>query len=136
MKAVLSLALSIGLVASASVYAHHSFAMFDMAQELRLTGTVKEFQWTNPHSWIQLTVPTANGGSEEWSIETMSPGALKHLGWHPDSIKAGDKVVARIHPLRNGKKGGDLIALQGPTGEVLYGLPPMDPNSRPKPPPQ
>jgi Family of unknown function (DUF6152) len=126
-QVTLSALLAVGLGVCSGALAHHSFAMFDMTQTITLNATVKEFQWTNPHCWVQL-IATKDGATQDWSIETMSAGGLKALGWRSDSIKAGDKVVAKIHPLRNGQKGGDLIELTTPAGDVLRGLPATDPN--------
>lgn len=86
--------------------AHHSFAMFDQSKKLSLTGTVKEFQWTNPHAWIELMVPGANGKEERWSIELNSPNNLARQGFKRTSMKPGDKVTVVLRPLRDGKHGG------------------------------
>jgi hypothetical protein len=89
--------------------AHHSFASFDMIAEISITGTVKEYQWTNPHSWIQLMVPDKTGRPQEWSIEMSGTGLLLKSGWRPKTLKPGDKVTVLIHPRRDGRKGGSII---------------------------
>jgi hypothetical protein len=100
-------------------FAHHSFAMFDQAKEVTLVGTVKEFQWTNPHAFIQIEVSKA-GVSEVWAIELNSPNNLKRQGWKPTSLKVGDKVKLQANPLRDaGHKGGLFIAVTLPDGKVL-----------------
>lgn len=107
----------------APALAHHSFAMFDQKKVMTLNGTVHEFQWTNPHSWIELDVPQ-NGGTQRWSIELNSPNNLKRQGWARDSIKPGDKVTVRIAPLRSGQHGGLFLDVKLPDGKVLdSGLP-------------
>ena len=118
------IAVSLALPASA----HHSFAMFDSAKETTLEGTVKEFQWTNPHAWVQLLVAAPGGKTTEWSIECASPNALKRQGWRGTSIKAGDRVTAIIHPLKNGDPGGSLVILTLPDGSQLgrRGPPPKE----------
>ena len=83
--------------------AHHSFAMFDQQKEMTLTGTVKEFQWTNPHCYIQLMVPGNGGKQVEWSMEMGAPMYLYARGWRPRSIKPGDQITIKLNPLRNGK---------------------------------
>ena len=98
-------------LASAPALAHHSFAMFDNQKNVTLDGTVKEFQWTNPHSWIQLVVKDASGKEIEWSIEGGSPNGLSRSGWKRTSLKAGDKAVAVIHPLKDGTNGGSLVTV-------------------------
>ena len=99
--------------------AHHSGAMFDAQKTINLTGTVREFQWTNPHSWLQVVTPKAGGGTEEWSIEMASPNVLSHRGWKPTTVKVGDKVIVSIHPLKNGSLGGSFIDATLADGTVL-----------------
>ena len=109
-----------GVVAIARpALAHHSFAMFDSAKELTLVGTVKEFQWTNPHSWIQLNVPDAGGKVTEWSIEGGSPNGLARRGWKSTSLKPGDKVTIKTHPMKDGSAGGSLMTVTMADGKVL-----------------
>ena len=102
------------------VLAHHSFAMFDQAKEVRLVGTVKEFQWTNPHAFIHVEV--AQGDEKGiWDIELNSPNNLKRQGWKPNSVKPGDKVTLLANPLRDMSehRGGLFIAVTLPDGSVL-----------------
>src|SRR5688572_1870563 len=87
---------------------HHSFAMFDTRQEVTLTGTVREFQWTNPHGWLQVTVPRG-GSTVEYSIELGSPNSMSRRGWRRTTFKPGDKVTAVINPMRDGSPGGALV---------------------------
>jgi hypothetical protein len=111
----------------APVQAHHSFAMFDQQKSLVLKGTVKEFQWTNPHSWLQVDVPNNTGGQDEWSIELNSISGLHQAGWRPKTILPGDKVTVTVHPLRDGTKGASLVSAVLPNGSVLgsgQGAPP------------
>ena len=107
------------LLAAAPALAHHSFAMFDNQKDVTLQGTIKEFQWTNPHSWIQVLVPDASGKPVEWSIEGGSPNGLARQGWHSTSLKPGDKVQVAIHPMKNGSAGGSLIGVTLASGEKL-----------------
>src|SRR5262245_24799131 len=110
MKAPILSAVVLSALFTSLASAHHSFAMFDNQQEKTLTGTVKELQWTNPHIWIQMLVDDpATGAAVEWSIEGASPNNLARKGWSRTSIKAGDKVVIVIHPLKNGDHGGSLV---------------------------
>ncbi len=99
--------------------AHHSFAMFDMSQEKTVSGTVTDFQWTNPHSWIWLEVPTPSGVSEQWGVEGMSPNFLERRGWSKNTLKVGDKVTVVIHPVKNGGKGGSFVKVTLPDGKVM-----------------
>jgi hypothetical protein len=100
-------------------YAHHSFAMFDQSKQLSLKGTVKEFQWTNPHAFIRVEV-TEGGANEIWDVELNSPNNLKRQGWNSSSLKNGDKVNIVLNPLRDlSHKGGLFIAVTLPDGTVL-----------------
>ncbi len=109
----------LALLASASAFAHHSFAMFDQSKQLTLKGTVREFQWTNPHAWIHLDVPNQAGGLDSWQVELNSPNNLKRQGWKSTSLKAGDAVTLMLNPLKDGTKGGLFIAVTLPDGSVL-----------------
>jgi hypothetical protein len=99
--------------------AHHSFAMFDRTHDVVLKGTVREFQWTNPHSFIELAVVDPQGAVTAYSIEMNSPNNLTRQGWKSGSLKAGDKVLLTMNPLRDGSKGGLFLAVQLPDGTVL-----------------
>jgi hypothetical protein len=100
-------------------WAHHSFAMFDQSREMTLLGTVKEFQWTNPHSFIELSTANPDGSVDVWSVELNSPNNLKRQGWRSDSLQTGDKVTLVLNPLRDGRKGGLFIRVTRPDGRVL-----------------
>ena len=99
--------------------AHHSFAMFDQTQQVTLKGTVSEFQWTNPHAWIHLDVPNANGVKDTWQVELNSPNNLKRQGWKSTSVKPGDQVTLVLNPLKDGSKGGLFVSITLPDGSVL-----------------
>ncbi len=118
----------IALLTAATATAHHSAAMFDRDKQVSLNGTIVQFEWTNPHSWIQIDVPNENGGTDRWSVECNSPNNLVRMGWKSTSLKPGDKVTILIHPLRNGEKGGSFLSVTLPDGTVL-----MDPAYRAAP---
>jgi hypothetical protein len=100
-------------------FAHHSFAMFDAGKKVTLEGTIKEFQWTNPHSWIEIMVRNDQGQADQWSIEMSSPSALAKLGWLPKTLTPGMKVTATIHPLKDGTHGGQYMAVLLPDGKLM-----------------
>lgn len=102
--------------------AHHSFAMFDFQKNVTLVGSVKEFQWGNPHVFIDLLVPDA-GGPHTWSIELTSPSHLVRNGWKPTSLKTGDEVSIVIHPLRDGRNGGTYVSGAHADGSAVVGPP-------------
>jgi hypothetical protein len=110
---------TLAVLMAGAVPAHHSFAMFDQTKQLPLKGTVVEFQWTNPHAFIQLEVPEGQSAKQVWSIELNSPNNLKRQGWKSSSLKPGDNVTVIINPLRDGKKGGLFVAVTLPDGKVL-----------------
>ena len=99
--------------------AHHSPVMFDQSQPVTLTGTVREFQWTNPHSYIQLVVKNDQGLDEEWSLEMSASVYLYNLGWRPSSVKAGDTLTVTIAPLRKGGNGGLLLKAATADGKPI-----------------
>jgi hypothetical protein len=125
-------ALSLACVAVAMsaipAFAHHSFAMFDAEKKVTLDGTVKEFQWTNPHSWILMTVANAQGQPEQWAIEMGGPSGLARQGWVPKTLTPGMKVKTVIHPLRDGTAGGQFMAITLPDGSQM-GNPDGRPNA-------
>jgi hypothetical protein len=104
---------------STMAFGHHSFAMFEREKQITLNGAVKEFQWTNPHSWIVVTVPASNGKSEDWAIEGGSPLALSHNGWTRDTLKPGDHVTLVTKPLKNGDHGGSFVSITLSDGRTL-----------------
>jgi hypothetical protein len=107
------------LFVAVPVFAHHSFSMFDMQKEVVLKGEVREFQWTNPHIWVQVLVKGEDGKTVEWSIEGNSPSTLSRQGWSKRSVKAGDTVTITMHPLRDGTPGGSLVKIVLPDGTVV-----------------
>jgi hypothetical protein len=119
MKAI-SVVVLLALAGLEVAWGHHSFAMFDALHEKTLIGTIKEFQWTNPHTWVWLDIPGTNAAnSEEWGIEGMSPNFLGRRGWSRTTLKPGDKVTVIIHPLKDGSKGGSFLKVTLPDGSVL-----------------
>jgi Family of unknown function (DUF6152) len=108
-----------GSVLATTALAHHSFSMFDTSKEVVISGVVREVQWGNPHIWVVVTVPGADGSSTTWSFEGASPGSLIRVGWKPDAVAVGDKVVVTAHPLKNGEHGGGLLSVKLPNGSVL-----------------
>ena len=118
-KKLLPCLLLAGVVAPA--FAHHSFSMFDEKQEVVLKGEVKEFQWSNPHTWIQLNVTDAAGKVVEWSIEGGSPNLVGRQGWKRNTFKPGDQVEITVHPMRDGQPGGSFMRAVLSDGRKLGG---------------
>jgi hypothetical protein len=115
MKAKLAI-VAIAVALAAPALAHHSFAMFDTSKEVELRGvTVKEWQWTSPHTW--LFAIAANG--DKYSIEGGNPGLMRRQGFTKGSMLPGMKITVYIAPLRNGQKGGAINAVILPDGRML-----------------
>lgn len=119
--------LTLALLGASEAIAHHSTAMFDMSKTVTVQGTVEAFEWTNPHSWIWLNVPNADGGMDRYGIEGMSPNYLSRVGWTRRALNPGDKVSVDINPLRDGRKGGFCVAVTLADGKTTL-------RSRPAPP--
>jgi hypothetical protein len=105
------------------VWAHHSMAGFDRAKTVSITGTVKEFKWANPHSWIDLEVPDGKGGVTDWNVEMTSPAVLIRAGWKSSVLKPGDKVTVMCHPQQSGEPGGIFVAVTTADGRTLTDKP-------------
>jgi hypothetical protein len=98
---------------------HHSFAGVDRSKRVTLTGVVKEFQWNNPHAWIQILVTDDKGRQTEWGAECGSPNMMARTGWQRGTLKPGDKVVAVVNPLKDGRPNGSLVTITLADGRVL-----------------
>jgi hypothetical protein len=110
--------MSAALLAGPAV-AHHSFAMFDQTKTFTVQGTVKEFLFVNPHSWLQVVATDAKGKTTEWSFEMAAVGALTRDGFTANKVAVGDKVTVTAHPLRDGSPGGQFLAVVLPNGQKL-----------------
>lgn len=108
-------------VSGGAAFAHHSFAAFDITKEVRISGTVAEVQYTNPHVWLFIDVPAAKGTTESWAIEAGGPNILLRSGWKANTVKLGDKVDVTLRPMRDGKRGGSLIRIVLPDGKTIGG---------------
>jgi hypothetical protein len=112
--------LSVGLLfVGQQALSHHSNAMFDQDTVLEMSGTVKEFQFTNPHSWVQVDVVDADGKAAEWSLEWGSPNNLGRQGIRPSTFPPGAKVMVRTYPMKDGSPGGLFIGARFEDGKVI-----------------
>jgi hypothetical protein len=122
---VLALVLTAGIAS-----AHHSTAMFDMQHTVTVSGTVTQFDWTNPHTFIWMDVLNpSSGATEHWSVEGMSPNYLSRNGWSRHTLKPGDKIGMQVHLLKDGRKGGFCATVTLPDGKTLRNLPGPPPKS-------
>lgn len=117
-------------VLAVPLQAHHSFAMFDQEKTITVDGTLKEFEWTNPHCWLHVNVvDRATGKASEWAFEMGSIGQIAAQGWKADTVKVGDKLTVDAHPMKDGSRGGQYQGArlsdgrsfkQPPAGEGSY----------------
>ena len=113
------LAVAAALLMTTVCVAHHSSAMFDKAKVVETVATVTEFQWTNPHIWIEISIESADGASEDWSIEGLGTNTLFRMGWRPNSFKPGDEIVIRFNPMRDGSHAGGFIGARFADGHTI-----------------
>ena len=94
---------------AASALAHHSPAAFEAQKTVTLVGTIKEFRWQNPHTWIEIMVPNDKGQEVLWAVELTSPTYLVRAGWKSNTLKPGDKVTIVGRPLKSGEPGSAIF---------------------------
>jgi hypothetical protein len=111
--------LLIALTMATALVAHHSPAVFDRTKQVKLAGTVKEFRWSNPHSFIELDVRNEKGEVETWAVEMNPPAYLVKAGWKSTTVKAGDPVTILVNPLRTNEKVGKFVSITLASGQVL-----------------
>lgn len=97
------------IAADVPAMAHHSYAMFDRSRTVKIDGTVKLFQWTNPHMYLWVVVKNDKGVEELWGIEGSSPNSLSRIGWNKHTLDPGDKVQVELQPLKDGRTGGFFV---------------------------
>ena len=107
------------LLVVGTALAHHSPIVFDRTKQVTLAGTVTEFRWGNPHSWIHIDVADADGKVANWGIEMNPASHLARDGWRSTTLKRGDQVSIVVFPLRNDEKGGQYISIKLPDGKTL-----------------
>lgn len=122
------------LVGTTAAEAHHSYAMFDLQKVVDIKGTVKEFHYTNPHSWIVLLAQDPSGKPFDATFEANGPGYLVRFGWKRNSLNPGDVITVSANPLRDGSPGGSLVKVTFPDGHELNGRPEFPPGAVPPPP--
>ena len=102
-----------------AAFSHHSNAMFDQERVVELSGTIKEFQFTNPHTWVQVMVADDNGSNVEWSLEWGSPNNLGRQGIRPSTFPPGSTVQIKTYPMKDGSPGGLFIGAKFTDGKVV-----------------
>ena len=112
-----ALALAIG--AATAAQAHHSYAMFDRAKTISISGTVYAWEMVNPHSYLWVLVKPETGKEQNWGLEGGGVAALVRSGVTKSMVKPGEKVVVDLHPLRDGRTGGQLVKVTLSDGRVI-----------------
>jgi hypothetical protein len=113
------------LALSGPAFAHHGGAAYDNEHPMTLSGTVKGFQFIQPHPLIDLEVKDAQGATTEWSVEMTAPNHLSHFGWTGKKLKAGDQITVVGLPSKNGLKVLNLRKISYTNGaEIPLGPPP------------
>jgi hypothetical protein len=100
-------------------FAHHSAAGIDRSKTVALVGTVKQFGWQNPHSWMEIEVANETGVVTTWKVEMTSPAFLIRAGWKATTLKPGDKVTVKVNPLKDGEPGGLFQSVTLADGSTL-----------------
>jgi hypothetical protein len=109
--------------------AHHSFAMFDHEKMINVSGTLIEFEWTNPHCWLHVGVAdAATGRTLDWAFEMGSIGQVTQQGWKTDTVKPGDKITIEAYPMKDGSRGGQYQGAKLSDGRTFKQ--PATPNGR------
>jgi hypothetical protein len=111
----------IAMLVSFTASAHHATAEFDYKTAYRVVGVVKEFQWTNPHSWVQVLVPNDKGGRDQWGFELGAPLFNARMGWRKNSLTAGEPITVLFCPSRTRAR-GTLMSITLADGSILYGV--------------
>ena len=139
MRKVVFAAAAVCALAAAALpaFAHHSGAMFDRTKKVTIVGTVVEFQYTNPHSWLQVMGQGPDGKTAQWGFEAEGPSTLLRAGIKAKTFKPGDKVTVIGSPMRDGRPAGALISVTMADGKVISprAPPPTAPAAAPAAPP-
>lgn len=108
-----------GLMTSAAL-AHHSFsAEFDAKKPVKLDGRVVKMDWVNPHAWLYMDVPTADGKTERWAVEFGSPNVLFRGGWKKDTLTEGMRVIVNGTGAKDGSLRANSRSVEFPDGRKL-----------------
>ena len=102
-----------------SAQSHHSAAMFDASKEVAISGAVKEFQFTNPHAWLIVTVADSDGAQTDWSVELGAPTLIQGMGIKKSTFSPGDSVSVVLHPLKDGRPAGEFVSVTLSDGTVV-----------------
>jgi hypothetical protein len=105
-------------------FSHHSNSAFEVQSINEVTGTVTDWQWSNPHTWIYLDAQDGKGGKVKWALEGRAPGVLARSGWSPKIIKVGDAIKVHYSPAKDGTNSGLIARVTLADGTILANNPP------------
>jgi hypothetical protein len=103
---------------------HHSNVAYEVTKVDTMTGVVKEFRWSNPHTWLILIVDDGKGGKVEWAVEGRAPGVLLRAGWTPKILKPGETVTVDYSRAKDGSRTGIIARVTKSDGSILSNAPP------------
>jgi hypothetical protein len=113
------LAAALLLAAPTGIQAHHSFAMFDKSHTVTIVGTIKSIEWTNPHVWIWVSVPNAQGGMDDWGLESGGPSQMNRMGIRRAVFIPGEKITVDVYPMKDGRVGGQFSKATLASGQKI-----------------
>jgi hypothetical protein len=122
-KSLVAVMAAVSIAAAAPAFPHHSNSAFDVEKVIELKGTVREFKWANPHTWIFLSVDDGKGGKQDWQVEGRPPGVLGRAGWTRNSLKPGDTISVYCSPAKDGSRIALVARVILPDGTVLPNAP-------------
>jgi len=111
------------LLSALPAVSHHSNSAYEVEKVVTLTGVVKEWKWTNPHTWLYMTVDDGKGGKVEWAVEGRAPGVLGRAGWDRTILKPGEKVTVHMSPAKDGSHVGIIARVTKADGTILGNTP-------------
>jgi hypothetical protein len=117
-KRIGSLAAAVALVIASPAWSHHSHAMFDSTKDVTVTGTVTAYVFRNPHVFLYIAIPGANGEMVNYSIEMSNIPNMIRRGIGQATFKPGDRITAKVHPLRDGRPGGNYVTIVAADGRI------------------
>jgi hypothetical protein len=120
---VASLGLAVVFLQPAALLSHHSNSAYEVQKVITITGVVKEFRWSNPHTWLYVIVDDGQGGKVEWACEGRAPGILLRAGWTKNSLKPGETVTVDMSPAKNGSKTSIIARVTKADGTILGNQP-------------
>ena len=112
-------ATAVVLLCAIPAISHHSNSAYEVEKVVSVKGVVKEWKWTNPHTWLYLTVDDGKGGKTEWACEGRAPGVLGRIGWDRAILKPGEKVTVHMSPAKDGTHVGIIARVDKEDGTIL-----------------